>query len=79
LCVGLGGTVTIKWDGMTDPEASGTALVLDPAAQPTKTALYDAKTRGTVTFTSSQRACTPSPGQLACGALIAWNVTVEVK
>jgi hypothetical protein len=79
LCVGLGGTVTINWTGMTDPEADGTALVLKPGGEPPQTDLYDAKATGTVKFTSSKRACTPTPGQMACGALIAWNLTVEVK
>jgi hypothetical protein len=58
---------------------TGTALVLNTASQPPQHDAYDAKARGKVTFTASQRACTPSPGQMACGALIAWTVTIEVK
>jgi hypothetical protein len=79
LCVALGGTVDLDWTGLAEPEPKGDALQLVPVPMREQTDRYEAASRGVVTFTSARRACTPSPGQMACGALVAWTVTVEVR
>jgi len=85
ICVAVGGTVTVNlngggaWDAL---DVSGSNL--DPSGTPSaepngQYATYIAKSAGTVDISSSHRACPSSPGKIACHAILAWKVTVEIK
>jgi hypothetical protein len=89
-CVTRGGTVTVSLTGaagqewaspQTSPAGVLTAAALSYSAPPyTMARAFNAVAAGTAQIMSSRSACPPpSPGSVACHALVSFRVTVTVR